>query len=372
MLGVLLYSYYVNELEALDTHCTIQMQSTANKIRGDILKAYMDKETFNPSKLKENSMKYGLFSKNKKEIYSNLFNKELKFDNTSYFSDTHSFHISTIDENMGIDVKYIIIETDQLPNDVKELKYIMIGILIFSTIFILLVGYFLARLLLKPIKNKFEILDNFIKDSAHELNTPVSILLASSSTLKQGRHEEKMLKYIISSAKQISQIYNDMHFLAFDDKNISLDELINLDELTYECIDFYKDIALIKNIEIITKIDTITIFIDKMKMQKILNNLISNAIKYSKKDGQIIICIKNNILSIQDFGIGITQEDQKIIFKRYKRGSNNEGGFGIGLDIVSKVSKEYNLSLNLNSKLKQGSTFSIDMKNIIKQSPKAH
>ena len=366
MLGVLLYSYYINELQALDTHCTIQMQSAANKIRGDILKAYMDKKTFNPSKLKENSMHYGLFSKDKKKIYSNLFNKNLKFNNTSYFNDTHSFHISTIDENMGINIKYIIIETDQLPNDVKELKLIMISILIFSSIFIIFIGYFLAKLLLKPIRNKFEVLDNFIKDSAHELNTPVSILLASSSTLKQGRHEKKMLKYIISSAKQISHIYNDIHFLAFDEKNISLDEIINLDELIYECIDFYKDIALIKNIKIITKLEKTIILIDKMKMQKILNNLLSNAIKYSKKNGQIIISIKDNTLSIQDFGIGIKQEDQKMIFKRYKRGDNNEGGFGIGLDIVSKVVKEYNLTLHLNSKLQKGSTFLIDIKNILK------
>ena len=196
MLGVLLYSYYINELQALDTHCTIQMQSTANKIRGDILKAHMNKKKFNPSKLAENNMNYSLFLKNKKKNYSNLENRSLEFNNTAYFNDTHSFHISTIDENIGIDIKYIIIETDQLPNDVKKLKYIMIGILIFSTIFILLIGYLLAKLLLKPIKNKFEILDNFIKDSAHELNTPVSILLASSSTLKQGRHEKKCLNIL--------------------------------------------------------------------------------------------------------------------------------------------------------------------------------
>ena len=104
---------------------------------------------------------------------------------------------------------------------------------------------------------------------------------------------------------------------------------------------------------------------DRTKTQKIVNNVISNAIKYSNKNSNIIVSIKDNILSVQDFGIGISEKEQKEIFKRYKRGNNIEGGFGIGLDIVNRIASEYDLSLSLDSKIDEGSTFYIDFSNIL-------
>jgi two-component system OmpR family sensor kinase len=99
---------------------------------------------------------------------------------------------------------------------------------------------------------------------------------------------------------------------------------------------------------------------DKTKAQKIVNNLISNSIKYSNPNSIVNVSVKNSVLSVQDFGIGISKKDQEEIFKRYKRGVNNEGGFGIGLDIVKRICKDYNLKLSLESKIDEGSTFKID------------
>ena len=103
---------------------------------------------------------------------------------------------------------------------------------------------------------------------------------------------------------------------------------------------------------------------DKTKAQRVLNNLISNAIKYSKKDSKINIELNNSILMVEDFGIGIKEDEIKEIFLRYKRGQNSEGGFGIGLDIVNTICQEYNLVLNLESKEKIGSKFFIDFSNV--------
>jgi two-component system OmpR family sensor kinase len=104
---------------------------------------------------------------------------------------------------------------------------------------------------------------------------------------------------------------------------------------------------------------------DKTKTQKLVNNLISNAIKYSYKDSVVEVILNNNILSVKDFGIGISLEDQKEIFKRYKRGNNNEGGFGIGLDIVKGICEEYNLILTLKSQMNKETVFSIDFSSIL-------
>jgi two-component system OmpR family sensor kinase len=103
---------------------------------------------------------------------------------------------------------------------------------------------------------------------------------------------------------------------------------------------------------------------DRTKTQKLVNNLISNAIKYSKSNSSINISLKDNIFSVEDFGIGISPSEQAEIFKRYKRGNNIEGGFGIGLDIVKRVCQEYDLKLRLKSQLNNGSTFFVDFSSI--------
>ena len=104
---------------------------------------------------------------------------------------------------------------------------------------------------------------------------------------------------------------------------------------------------------------------DKTKTQKLVNNLISNAIKYSYKDSIIEVILKDNILYVRDFGRGISKDEEKNIFKRYKRGNNNEGGFGIGLDIVKRICNEYNLLLDLKSKVGEETIFSIDFTSIV-------
>lgn len=182
--------------------------------------------------------------------------------------------------------------------------------------------------------------------------------------LKNGKNPEKMMKYISSSSKQISQIYNDIQFATFNEFKNNHIITFDLRDLLVESIDFFTDIAVLKNIEIIQKLDTCIVKMDKTKAQRVLNNLISNAIKYSKKDSKINIELNNSILMVEDFGIGIKEDEIKEIFLRYKRGQNSEGGFGIGLDIVNTICQEYNLVLNLESKEKIGSKFFIDFSNV--------
>jgi len=184
--------------------------------------------------------------------------------------------------------------------------------------------------------------------------------------LKKGKNEEKMLRYINSSTKQISEAYNDLHFAVFDDIQDSMNVTFNVKELCDESIEFFSDIALVKKISITSNMDDLNIFMDKNKAQKMINNLISNAIKYSKRNGKIEINIKDALFAIKDYGIGISKEEQKVIFKRYERGTNNEGGLGIGLDIVNHISKEYDIKIELESKLDSGSTFSLDFSRVKK------
>ena len=360
--GIMLYSYYTNEIKMLDKQCSMIMTNAAMDIKNGILKSFMDKKKYDAVALKEKTLRYGIFTNEKKVIYSDLESNNIDFTKTIHFKDNFNYHLSVIEDKYKdkINVKYIIIETKQGYKDIINLRILSFSILFFSAIFILIIGYLLAKLLLKPVRERILHMDNFIKDSAHELNTPIAVLLTSASTLKQGRHSEKMINYIISSAKQVSHIYNDIHFCAFNDIDENLELEFDLSLLLNESINYFRDIALTKKIIIELSSEETLIKMDKNKTQRIINNLLSNAIKYSNSDELIKVSLKDYVLIVEDFGIGISEQDQKNIFKRYSRGNNIEGGFGIGLDIVTRIVKEYNLKMKLESEINVGSRFSID------------
>ncbi|OUR72876.1 two-component sensor histidine kinase [Arcobacter sp. 31_11_sub10_T18] len=358
-LSLAVYTYYHKELKALDRQCSIEMVSAAYQIRGDILKSYMIKGGYQPKELINPVLKFGLFDYNNNAIYSELSTEAIRFNKEAYETKTHTFHVHELNKK-DVPIKYIVIETKQGVLDKLELKHFIWILLAASAACISFIGYLLSKLLLKPVTEKINHMDKFIKDSAHELNTPIAVLRTSVSMLKKGKNSEKMMQYITSSTKQISEAFNDLHFAVFDDMSDSMNMKFNLGDLCCDSVDFFDDIALTKSIKIHCDIGTHEVNMDRNKAQKLVNNLISNAIKYSHKASEIMVTLDGPILTVQDFGIGISEEEQKTIFKRYERGSNNEGGFGIGLDIVSRICNEYDIILSFESQLKVGSTFRLD------------
>lgn len=365
LIGVILYIYYKNETKMLEDSCSMELNNASMYIKGEILDKYMKNQKFNPNKLENINIKYGLFDKDKKVVFSYLDKKsEIDFSKKNYENEFYNYFITTLEEE-NIPIKYIVLETCQEVQNKSKLQIFILIILFLSLIFIACIGFLLSKILLKPVRQRVEALDKFIKDSAHELNTPISVLMTSVSMLRNGKNPQKMMKYILSSSKQISQIYNDIHFSAFNELNEDVFEEFNLKNLVAESVEFFNDISITKNIVINSNLDDCFIKMDRTKTQKLINNLISNAIKYSYKDSLIEVNLEKNILRVKDFGIGISLEEQKEIFKRYKRGNNIEGGFGIGLDIVKRICEEYNLALNLESEVNKQTLFSIDFSSIL-------
>ena len=97
--------------------------------------------------------------------------------------------------------------------------------------------------------------------------------------------------------------------------------------------------------------------ITETKLQLLYGNLIGNAIKYSPRGSTITLKLKEGVFTIKDEGIGIEKKKQKEIFKRYKRGTEYSGGFGVGLSIVKNICNEYGISIELDSQLDAGTEF---------------
>ena len=354
MLGTIGFLYYKEQIATIDRYCGVSMENMAMQIKMDILN---DKE-INSLFDDVERLRIGLYDSNKRAIVSNLTTKKIDFKQTNYSNRTSAFFISSFIKPKG-GIKYIIIEDSKVSNQMVQLQSFIWTMFLVTSIFIAFVGYLLSRLLLKPVKDNFNILNHFIKDSAHELNTPVTALMMSANYLKKS-YDKEMVEHMLMSSKMISEVYNSISYLAFHDLDIEEKEAFDLAKLINESIHYFKEIAHNKDITIEAELTPYIVNLDKNSIKKLINNLITNAIKYSYINKKITIILTKNIFKIQDQGVGIDKKDQKKIFQRYKRVNNSSnGGLGIGLDIVMGICKKNKIEITVDSELKRGSIFTL-------------
>jgi signal transduction histidine kinase len=126
-------------------------------------------------------------------------------------------------------------------------------------------------------------------------------------------------------------------------------------------VEFFSDLAIAKNIEFITHIEKdIALYFNDIALYRIIDNNLSNAMKYSKDQSSIKVHLKRvnptqTLLIFQDNGIGI--RDTQKIFHRYYRGDKISGGFGIGLSIVKRICDQNGIDIKVASKVGDGTTF---------------
>ena len=106
---------------------------------------------------------------------------------------------------------------------------------------------------------------------------------------------------------------------------------------------------------------------ESQTIMNIIDNLISNGIKYNKPDGSIAIIFEDKKLKISDTGIGIDTKNLFHIFDKYYQENSLSSGVGLGLNIVKKYCDENKLGIKIDSKKDEGTTFILDLKNIIKE-----
>lgn len=356
--------YYNKEVDSEKRACKKDLQETVMDVEITLLKAQMEGKEFLFCPINY-FLQVGLYDSEGKKIASNLAYDDVDFNTLMSIKKKRIQKVKKLKTPIQ-NVTYIIAEDTSMPTNIKKLKYLIYLTMFISSIFIAFIGYLLSRLLLKPVNEKFAQIDRFIKDSAHEINTPVTALLMSVSALKKkGYSEEKLLRHISISSKQISNIYNTLSHVAFSDiKEREKVLKFDLKKEVLKNIAFYKEIAGAKNIKIVDDLKSLYVNMDKESADKLINNLLSNAIKYSYNNKTVTISLNNKRLTIKDEGIGISKENQQEILKRYKRGTELVGGFGIGLDIVNSICKQYDITLDIESEVGHGSTFRLDFSQV--------
>ncbi len=359
-----LYFTFQKDLMLQKKRITMQEYSNDLIFRLKDLHVNFDKYKFYPRDEKYNS---AIYDSDKTLIFSTLESKDVNLNSVTYTTINDKIHFIEEPESYYLGAKYVVLE---LPDDLKWLEKLKKEIFIFVVIaffFMTFLGYFLLKLFLKPMKDALHLLDRFIKDTTHELNTPISAIISNVEMIDTDSLDEKMAKKIRRidiGAKTISNIYEDLTFLTLDNKIISQNEYLDLTKIVHQRVDYFKTLADVKKIEFIEDIkDDVIIFCDNKKISKLIDNLLSNSIKYNKVKGTIEITLKDNYLSIKDTGKGMSEEQIEQLFQRYMRFDKSVGGFGIGLNIVSMIAKEYDFKISVISQLKMGTKMELRWEN---------
>lgn len=274
--------------------------------------------------------------------------------------------IDTLEVLGDINRLRVLVQGDDISQELAFIRFKVAFVMIFSLICVGIVGYFILKFALKPLEMKINFLNNFIKDTTHEINTPISAILMSIESLekKQDFTHLKPLKRIKIAALTLSHIYSDLTFLNFYQAYSSNKEWIFLKPLIIERIEYFKIFLEQKNITL--KLDLQyegKILINKEQFFKMFDNLLGNAIKYNIKNGHIEVNLYKEKLMIKDSGCGISETNLSKIFDRYMRFNNDQGGFGIGLSLVKKICDEHHINIEVQSKLKEGTCFVLTWKN---------
>ena len=234
----------------------------------------------------------------------------------------------------------------------ETLKNRIILSLVAIFILLLAIGYFLGKLFIKPMRDTIKQLNEFVQDTTHELNTPISTILNNIEMMEilHKCQDAKELERIKVASKTLSKIYEDLSYIKLN-SNIQRDiKEINLSKLLQERLEYFKLLMDSKKIVLITNIEpNITKKADKRDIIRVFDNLISNAIKYNKSGGIIEVSLNSKRVLIKDSGIGIAKDRLKDIFDRFKRANNSEGGFGLGLSIVKEICNFYGYKVEIDS-----------------------
>ena len=339
-----------------------EMMYQARNLSSEIIMEAMKKEKnklkpFNKidflKKLKHCRFEAGYYDENKHPIYTEI-EKVDRFDTDFFVKDMRCYTV-TEDTSKHLGIRYIVLKENDLAETLMALRIKIIGYLVFSFILMGVVGYFLGRLFLQPVRVQIESLDKFISDTTHELNTPISALLMTIQSL--AGVEDKKMKRLTASAKRLSTMYGSLTYRLEGGVEPSVN--LCLASIVKERVEFIKELIDSKRLRVVLELNATKIYMPKRSVYRLIDNLLSNAIKYSNIDDTITVTLKNNILEVQDTGIGIDEKMQEDIFRRYYRANEERGGFGIGLSIVLDICKKYKIKLGLESKKGEGSTFKL-------------
>ena len=245
---------------------------------------------------------------------------------------------------------------EEMLSSLKKEGYIQF----FGTLLVvLLLSALFSLYALYPLRNALRLTQEFIKDILHDFNTPLGALRLNSAMLKREIGENSKVDRIEQSVQNVLDLQENLRSYLYDHEQQKerfslktvVEERVRLQEKGYVQIGFH------------IEIEDVYLNTNLPAFRRILDNLISNAAKYNSTQGSVTIVFDplKERLKIIDTGKGIN--NPKRIFERFYK--EQDRGIGIGLHIVKKLCDELHIKIDVESRLGEGSTFTLSLKHLL-------
>lgn len=214
---------------------------------------------------------------------------------------------------------------------------------------------------------------NELKNTIHDLKIPITSIMGFVELLKKGTYNQKaqneFLDIIYSESQRLLELVEELLKTSEDSQNFQGITKCNVSIQINRYVKAMSPLASKKNVEIIFNVDSNDIYVSipENKISRIITNILENAIKYNKDQGKVYINVtqKNDkvIIKIRDTGMGIAENElDKIFIKNYRSASAKNlsiPGSGLGLSIAKNFAEEYGGSIDVKSKIGEGTEFTV-------------
>ena len=226
-------------------------------------------------------------------------------------------------------------------------------------------GYIISSHLLAPKAELDASLSHLSSEILHELNIPLSTIKANSTMLKKRvADDEKSLQRlnrIEASSVRLERLYKELVYSIKKEIHPIDKEKLLLEPLVQERIETFK--AFGRN-HFSLEMGEMYIEIDKIGFEKMIDNLLMNAMKYSSKESLIKVILQENTLMIIDEGIGMDETQLLRVYERYYQSDNQEEGQGIGLALVKAYCDDEGIEIQIQSEKGVGTSISLNLEKV--------
>jgi len=350
LVGLSILFYYRSQEQLMFSHQRIRMMEYASVQARKLkhLHRRFPKETKYP---RDSRFESAIYDLEYQKIFSTLTEPEVDLHAVIY-QRGEKIHLVKVLDDYYLGAKYLIIEVAEDADWYRGMMKQILFYGLFMLVLLMLIGIYLSRLFVRPMQRSILLLDRFIKDTTHELNTPLSAILANIEMIdKEGMNASnaKKLNRIEIGARTVSTLYEDLKFMVLEQGRVTQSRELDLLPILQRRLEYFSLAMEAKKIILHKEMIPARMTTNRSLIIRVVDNLLSNAIKYNKRGGEIIVMLEPGKLVVEDSGIGMTSIQLENIFDRYSRFSESEGGFGIGLNIVKKIVEHYGMKITVES-----------------------
>ena len=238
-----------------------------------------------------------------------------------------------------------------------------------GSVFVLLLsigwGYIIASHLIVPHRRTKSHLMRLIKDIVHELNIPLSTIRANTAMLAKKTDDEKnrkRIERIDDATVRLKKLYDELVYTIKREVHQVEREHFDLAQSLSERVEIFCEQ---RRNPIVTQMQSMEVYADKIGFERMFDNLLSNAMKYSPRQMPVTVRLNERYLEISDRGIGMDEAQLLKVYERYYQVDGTKEGEGIGLALVKAYCDQEGISIRIDSKRGEGTVVKLDLSSVV-------